>query len=121
MEAKNAAPKAMVAKEVAVRRVMKIGRPGYKVRAIVRTSLIYALLCFALLYPALLCSVFITTFHIVISGSILLFFYFYLGCKNHLPSFNVEKDTFTCLPRLPFSIYLSLFLSNAPFSGIMTV
>jgi hypothetical protein len=32
LEAKNAAPRAMVAKEVTVRRTMKIGRPGYKVR-----------------------------------------------------------------------------------------
>jgi hypothetical protein len=32
MEAKNAAPRAMIAKEVAVRRVIKIGRPGYTVR-----------------------------------------------------------------------------------------
>ena len=32
LEAKNAAPRAMIAKEVTVRRVMKIGRPGYKVR-----------------------------------------------------------------------------------------
>ena len=34
MEAKNAAPRAMVTKEVAVRRVIKIGRPGYKVRVV---------------------------------------------------------------------------------------
>ena len=62
MEAKNAAPKAMVAKEVAVRRVMKIGRPGYKVRRsmicsfLLRSILLrldlccFVLICFVLLH-----------------------------------------------------------------------
>jgi hypothetical protein len=33
MEAKNAAPVPIVAKEVVKKRVLKIGRPGYKVRS----------------------------------------------------------------------------------------
>ena len=74
-----------------------------------------SMLSFAVLCPALLCTVFITVFHFLIRSGILLSFY--LVCKIYLSSFKVEKD----LPCLSFSIYLSLFLSNAPFSGIMTV
>ena len=77
------------------------------------------MLSFAVLCPALLCTVFITVFHFLIRSGILLSFY--LVCKIYLSSFKVEKDPITYLPCLSFSIYLSLFLSNAPFSGIMTV
>jgi hypothetical protein len=52
MDAKNAAPRAMVTKETAKRTVIRIGRPGYKVRNILRYNRFFSMQsCLKLGYP----------------------------------------------------------------------